>query len=269
LKFVTRKGVLKLKEIELMISHPIKVTALKLLLIVLAPLCFAQSNIDSTWREGVAKPFRSVTLSASLREVITKIAVEEGERITEGQVLINLESEKEAVSVDRLGQMIEKAQFDYKASKRLFEQNVSSKDDALAKELDLKRVEAELKIAKAELAKREICAPLTGVVVHRFREPGEAVNEAEPILQVMDADRLLLQFYLEAPMLSTLKIGDQVEVMFPEVTPMIQRNSKINFIDPEIDARSGMFRVRLLMENKDQAVRPGMKVRGKFAVLKP
>jgi membrane fusion protein, multidrug efflux system len=107
------------------------------------------------------------------------------------------------------------------------------------------------------------------VVVHRFREPGEAVNEAEPILQVMDADRLLLQFYLEAPMLSTLKIGDQVEVMFPEVTPMVQRNSKINFIDPEIDARSGMFRVRLLMENKDQAVRPGMKVRGKFAVLKP
>ncbi len=241
---------------------------LKLCFGLAAPFCFAQENADSSWREGVAKPFKSITLSSSLREIITKIAVEEGDRITEGQILVNLESEKETVSIERMGQIIEKAQFDFKASKRLFEQNVSSKDDALAKELDLKRVEAELKIAKTELARREIHSPLTGVVVHRFREAGEAVNEAEPILQVMDADHLLLQFYLEAPMLSTLKMGDQIEVSFPEIIPHVERKAKINFIDPEVDARSGMFRVRLLMDNKDQVVRPGMKVRAKFAELK-
>jgi hypothetical protein len=40
-------------------------------------------------------------------------------------------------------------------------------------------------------------------------------------------------------------------------------------IDPEVDARSGMFRVRLLMDNSDHAIRPGMKVRGMFAEVKP
>jgi RND family efflux transporter MFP subunit len=219
-------------------------------------------------REGVAKPFKVVTMSASLREMITSISVDEGDRITAGQVLVSLEAEKEKLAAERTVQLIAKAQFDYNAAKRLFEQNVASKDDMLSKEVDLKRLQTELKMANAEVAEREILAPLTGMVVHRFHEPGEAVNEAEPILQVMDSDKLLLLFYLEAPMLSLLKMNDEINVVFPEMTPAVERKAKIHFIDPEVDARSGMFRVRLLMDNKDQAVRPGMKVRGSFPEMK-
>jgi membrane fusion protein, multidrug efflux system len=242
-----------------------------------AALCFAWITFlavssqaqERSFREGVAKPFRVVTMSASLREVITSINVEEGDRIQAGQVLVSLEAEKEKLAAERTVQLIAKAQFDYNAAKRLFEQNISSRDDMLSKEVDLKRLETELKIANAEVAEREMVAPLTGVVVHRYHEPGEAVNEAEPILQVMDADKLLLLFYLEAPMLSLLKMGDEIDVVFPEMTPEVERKAKIHFIDPEVDARSGMFRVRLLMDNTDQAVRPGMKVRGAFPELKP
>jgi RND family efflux transporter MFP subunit len=229
-------------------------------------LTFAQ-EVPTGWQEGVAKAFRTVTISASLREVITKISVREGDRITEGQVLVSLESEKEKLAVERLEQMLEKARFDHTAAKRLFEQNVSSKDEALAKEVEMKRVDAELKIAKAEVAEREVRAPLTGVVVQRFREPGEAVNEAEPMLQVMESDRLLLLFYLETRLLSVLKTGQEMEVQFPELSPPLLCRAKVDFIDPQVDARSGLFRVRLLLDNPDGQARPGMKVRAKFPAL--
>lgn len=231
----------------------------------LSPVVMAQTPASSSeWREGVAKPFRAVILSASLREVITSISVTEGERVKEGQVIVNLESAKEKVAVERLQLMQEKAQFDYNAAKRLFEQNVSSKDEALAKELELKRIKADLKIAEAEVAEREIRSPLSGVVVHRLHEVGEAVNEAEPIMQVMEVDRLLLLFHLEATMLSVLKQGQEIEVTFPELSPPLQRRAKVDFIDPEVDARSGLFRTRLLLDNQDGQARPGMKVRAKF-----
>ena len=221
-------------------------------------------NSAPDWREGVAKPFRAVILSASLREVITNITVVEGDRIKEGQVIVNLQSAKEKVAVERLQLMQEKAEFDYNAARRLFEQNVSSKDEALAKELELKRIKADLKIAEADLAEREIRAPLSGVVVHRLHEVGEAVNEAEAIMQVMEVDRLLLLFHLEATMLSVLKLGQEIEVNFPELSPPLQGRAKVQFIDPEVDARSGLFRVRLLLDNQDGQARPGMKVRAKF-----
>ena len=221
-------------------------------------------NVAPEWRDGVAKPFRAVILSASLREVITKIAVVEGDRIKEGQIIVNLQSAKEEVAVERLKLMLEKAEFDYNAARRLYEQNVSSKDEALAKELEMKRIKADLKIAQADLAEREIRAPLSGVVVHRLHEVGEAVNEAEAIMQVMEVDRLLLLFHLEATMLSVLKLGQEVEVNFPELSPPVQGRATVHFIDPEVDARSGLFRVRLLIENQEGQARPGMKVRAKF-----
>ena len=105
-----------------------------------AVFCFACIMLPATpglgqqagFREGVAKPFKVVTMSASLREVITSIHVVEGDRITAGQVLVNLEVEKEKLAAERTEQLIAKAHFDYNASKRLFEQNVSSKDDMLS-----------------------------------------------------------------------------------------------------------------------------------------
>jgi RND family efflux transporter MFP subunit len=211
--------------------------------------------------EGVAKPRQSVVMSASLSEAIVSINVEEGERIAKGQVLVNLESEKEVLSVERLEVMVTKAEFDFNAVKRLFDQKVTSRDEMLSKEVELKRMQVELEMAKAVVAERQMLAPFDGVVVNRYREPGEAVNEADPILKVIDADKLLLLFYMDVRMLSVLKVGDQLDVTFPEISPPLARKAVITFVDPEVDGRSGMFRVRLLMENADHAARPGMKVR--------
>ncbi|MDI1314241.1 efflux RND transporter periplasmic adaptor subunit [Prosthecobacter sp.] len=228
-----------------------------------------QDAASDSWHEGVAKPFRTVILSASLREMITSITVEEGDRVTEGQVLVSLEAEKEKVAVERLQLMLEKAQFDAAAAKRLYEQNVSSKDEMMVKEVEMKRINSELKIAQAEVAEREIRSPLTGVVVRRFHEPGEAVNEAEPMLQVMDADRLLLLFHLEATQLPSIHLGQELAVRFPEMPAGKVGKAKVNFIDPEVDSRSGLFRVRLLLENQEGLFRPGLRVEAVFPKAPP
>lgn len=209
--------------------------------------------------EGLAQPFRSVTVSASLREVIQEISVEEGQRVKSKDVLVQLESEKERLAVIRLQQLLEKARFDADVAKRLYDEKVGTKDDMLSKDVELKRVQSELDIAKADLAERTIIAKSDGIVVHRLKEPGEAVNEADPILQLIDVDQLFVLFHLETSMLTGLKLSDEAEITFDEVQPAIVRKAKVHFIDPQVDARSGLFRVRLLLDNKDGAVRPGMK----------
>jgi RND family efflux transporter MFP subunit len=222
------------------------------------------SGADGGLKEGVVKPFRSVIVSASIREIIRKVHVEEGDRITEGQLLVSLQSEKQQLAVERYEQMISKAQFDFNAAQRLFEQKVASRDDALAKEVDLKRLQADLRIAKAELAEREILAPLTGVVVRKLKESAESISENDPILQVMEADKLLLLFHLEAAQLPLIRLGQELSVKFPEMPAVTGVKAKINFIDPEVDSRSGLFRVRLLMDNKEGLVRPGLRCQAVF-----
>jgi membrane fusion protein, multidrug efflux system len=56
-----------------------------------------------------------------------------------------------------------------------------------------------------------------------------------------------------------VKLGAEAEVTFSEVQPQVVKKGKIHFIDPQVDARSGLFRVRVLVDNQDGAARPGMK----------
>ena len=220
--------------------------------------------VEECWREGFSKPLQSVVLSASLREVITEVHVDEGEEIKKGQVLVSLENAKELIAVERIEQMIQKAEFDYNASKALFLENVDSEETMLTDKMELNRLLSELKMAEAEVAEREIVSRFDGVVVYRYHEPGEAVNESEPLVKIISVKKLLLLFYLEAEMLSCLELGEKVQVKFPETNPLVTTDAQVHFIDPEIDDRSGTFRVRLLMDNSKSLVRPGMKVLGNF-----
>lgn len=219
---------------------------------------------NNAWLNGVVKPFKSVVVSATLREVIEQINVEEGDRIEAGQALIHLRSDKQRLAVERYELVIRKAEFDYKAAQRLFEQNVSSRDDALNKELELKRLIVEQAIAQAEYDERTIKSSLNGVVVKKLKEAGESVNEVEPILQIVENDRLLLLFYLHADMLPLIKMGQELNTRYPALSSDIVKPAKINFIDPEVDARSGLFRVRLLLDNSDELIKPGMQVQAAF-----
>jgi membrane fusion protein, multidrug efflux system len=125
--------------------------------------------------------------------------------------------------------------------------------------VEQKRITAELNIAKAELAERSIVSKIDGVIVNRLKEPGEAVNEADPILHMAEVDRILVLFHLETSFLTKLKKGDPVTLTFSEVEPAVVKTGTIHFIDPLVDPRSGLFRLRVLVDNKDNAARPGMK----------
>jgi RND family efflux transporter MFP subunit len=221
---------------------------------------------ETSEREGVAKPFREVTVSVSIREIIDEMKVEEGEVVKKGQVVATLRSEKQALAVDRLLQMTRKAEFDYNAAKRLFEQKVASRDDAFESEVELRRLEAELGMARADLEERKIVAPISGVVVRKFKESGESIAENDPILQLLEVKQLLLLFHLEASLLSKVKLGQEFAVRFPEIPEIDGCRAKVMFIDPEVDSRSGLFRVRLLLDNEDGLVRPGLRVLADFPV---
>ncbi len=224
------------------------------------PLC----SQELVGKEGVVKPFREVTVSASIREIIAELAFEEGDTVEAGQVVAKLRSEKQSLAVERLAQMLRKAEFDYNAAKRLFEQKVASRDDAFESEVELRRIEAELAIAKAELQERSIVAPIDGVIVRKFKESGESIAENDPILQLLQTNQLLLLFHLEAPLLSKVKVGQEFAVHFPEMPEVKGAKAVLNFIDPEVDSRSGLFRVRLLLKNEKGLVRPGLRVIANF-----
>jgi hypothetical protein len=123
---------------------------------------------------------------------------------------------------------------------------------------------ASLEFARAEevLKRRSVQSPIAGVVVERFKWPGEYVEE-EPILRVARLDPLWVEVI--APVVVHRKMRENMlaEVM-TETESGDVREARVIMIDPMGDAASGTFRVRLELPNPDLSLLGGVKCKARF-----
>jgi membrane fusion protein, multidrug efflux system len=213
--------------------------------------------------EGTALPFQRVVVSSPIEEVVDLMNVREGESVKAGHLLARLSNRRERLQVERLDALLQKARFDFESVQRLFERQIESREALLEKEAELKRLEAERGIALFEAEQREIKSPIDGVVVRCFKESGESVGRVEPIVEVIDASRLLLLFHLDSRFQGRVAPGEAIPVAFPEAVGGAAE-ATVHFIDPEVDAKSGLFRVRLLLPNPEGRLKPGLRVTARF-----
>lgn len=218
--------------------------------------------------QGLAIPFKLVSVSSPvLQEVIEHVLVEEGDAVKESQVLIELRKEKEELEVRQAQQVVQQRQFTAAGAQKLFNEKIGSKEVALEKQTELELAKIQLAAAEVRLKEKTIRAPLSGIVVKKYKEAGEAVDRVEKLLDVVNIDQVYVQFYLDPKMMQSIKQDAEIPVRFPVIGSQ-DFIGKVSFIDPRIDAGSGLFRVKILIENKDHSVKAGMRGVADFAKLK-
>ncbi|EDY81766.1 hypothetical protein VDG1235_1384 [Verrucomicrobiia bacterium DG1235] len=203
-------------------------------------------------------------MSSPVEEIVEKVHVSEGDVVEAGQVLAELLSSQERLEVDRLDVLIEKAEADYKATADLVAERIESQDKLAEAMTALKSLRIEREIAESQVQERIIRSPVSGIVVFRLKDPGEAIGRVEPLFEVINSDQLKLQFFMSAADLPALRVGDEATVQFPIVKPGESYFATLQFIDPQIDSRSGLFRVRYVLDNVESAVKPGARVQVKL-----
>ncbi|MEA3210798.1 MAG: rane fusion protein multidrug efflux system [Chthoniobacter sp.] len=234
-------------------------------LFVLASLSAAAlvSYADDT--QGLVIPLKQVSVSSPvLQEVIDAVLVEEGDAVKESQVLIQLRKEKEVLEVQQAEQVVQQRRFTAEGAQKLYNERIGSKEAALEKQTELEIAKIQLAAAEVRLKEKTIRAPLSGIVVKKYKEAGEAVDRVEKLLDVVNIDQVYVQFYLDPKLMQTLKQDQEVPVRFA-VIGSADFAGKISFIDPRIDAGSGLFRVKVLIDNTDHKIKAGMRGSADFA----
>ena len=219
--------------------------------------------------QGLVFPIKSVSVSSPvLQEVIESVNVEEGNDVAEGQVLVQLRHAKEELTVKEGERVVEATEFVYKGAKSLFDQKMGSKEQMLKTQTDWERAKIQLALAQEQLREKTIHSPLAGIVVKKYKEAGESVDRVEKLMDIVNIDQLYVQFYLDPKLLQTLKEGQPVTIRVPVMNDA-QFTGKINFIDPRIDATSGLFRIKVQLENPDHKIKAGMRAMADFTKDKP
>ena len=73
-------------------------------------------------------------------------------------------------------------------------------------------IEAQAQLLRKQISDCQVTTPITGVVLSKYAEQGEFAAPGRSLLKVGDLQRMRLRAYVEAPRLTTLRLGQQVTV---------------------------------------------------------
>jgi membrane fusion protein, multidrug efflux system len=208
---------------------------------------------------GIVFPFKDVSVASPvLQEVIDSVLVEEGDAVQEGQPIVQLRAEKEALQVEQYRKVVDQKKFSADGAEALAKEKMMSKEAVLEKQTELELARINLRQAEVALKEKTIRAPLTGIVVKKFKESGESADRAEKLVDIVNIDQVYVEFFLDPKMMNTVKVDQPVPVRF---VALGERKfvGKISFIDPRIDITSVRLRVKVLVENSDHTIKPGMR----------
>lgn len=105
----------------------------------------------------------------------------------------------------------------------------------------------ELRVVQAQLGQRTVRSPFRGVVVERFVNAGERVED-KPLLRLAMLDPLRVEIVMPASRWGSVAVNHTLSVV-PELPGAVSMPARVTHVDKIIDAASNTFRVRLALPN--------------------
>lgn len=230
------------------------------------------------------EPDRVADIGSQVIGLVERIHVERGDTVRAGQPLLSLRAEVERANagVADMRARVDADVLAAKASLELADQKLRRaealvKQDFLsAQAVEQARGEAEVarqklrqvdsqqkiylqerQVADAQVALRTVRSPFAGVVVERYVNQGERVEE-RPMLRIAVVDPLRVELLVPTAQYGRLAPGDQVAIQ-PELPGAQSVKATVRHIDRVLDAASNSFRVRLLLPNPQSRLPAGLR----------
>jgi RND family efflux transporter MFP subunit len=186
------------------------------------------ATIDAS---GIAEPLRQSTLSTRLMGTVTQVLVQEGDRVSAGQVLVRLDArELEAKRLQVQGAIAgaeavhNEARLQAERFRKLYADSAAPKAQLDAVEAGLERARAGVQAARAGEAEllavtdyAVVRAPFAGVVTRRFVDPGALAAPGAPLVDVQDQRSLRVSVSASPSSIGRLSRGATVDVVIEGV----------------------------------------------------
>ena len=251
-------------------------------LLLCACSAFAQATPPTVY-EGFTEAQHDILVSGTEMGRLDEIFVEMGDRVEAGEVIAQMDNhlQRAAVAVARAqaemtGELAAaRAQRDLhqrraEQLRELASRGIARPDELARAETDLRIFEGKLAAAEeqrrlrqlqlrqheVQLQRRQITAPLSGVVAEVLHDPGEHVSPADPaVVRLLVVDPLHAIFNIPAEETAIFQVGRSVEVFLRSSARTVQ--APIASISPAIDGESGTVQVRVTLPNPDGQLRVG------------
>lgn len=197
-----------------------------------------------------------VNVSSEMGGRIISLNVKEGQSVRKGQLIATTDMSTLENQIAEINTNLSLATTVYERQEKLWKQNIGSEIQYLQAKTNKEALEKSLETLKSQIVKKNIYAPISGVVDREFMKQGETASPGMPIIQILNTYSLKVVADAQEQFLSSIKRGDDVEINFPAIDKTI--NSKISMIGRTIDPTNRTFKFEVNINSKNGQLKPNL-----------
>ena len=206
---------------------------------------------------GETEAWQDVLVAADKDGRVEWIGPREGDVVKKGEPLARID-------VSALKTIITRAEASAALTKDLYERRKTLFDRGIVHQEAMERARTDKALAESDLVKARVeydrgfpLSPISGTVNHLYLDEGEFVKRGQPMADLVNVDKIKIHVNVPELDVRYLKKGQEVMVGI-DAFPDRRIQGKVDFVSFKADPSTKTFRVRVLIDNPDHEIRPGM-----------
>ena len=227
--------------------------------------------VDVVRFTGTTQPIDQTVVKGRVAGRLAEVLVREGDRVTEGQVLARFETTELQAKMNERLSALEAARADarWTARDRSDKETLANRNIVSQSAADQARstaenrasmvavAEAQLDVARKNLADAEVRAPFDGVVGERIANQGESLPIDGKILALLDTSHVEIAAQMPAADVIRMKVGQTAQVNLEGFGDRVF-SGKITRISPTTQPGSRSIPVYVEIVDRHEALRGGL-----------
>jgi membrane fusion protein (multidrug efflux system) len=216
---------------------------------------------------GSLRAVEGVDVTTEIGGLVQKIDFNSGGHVKAGDLLVQLRVSADKAALEGLKAAAKLAKINYQRDQKLIKQNAVSASQLQQDRSKLASADAAVEKQKAEIEKKTISAPFSGLLGVRQVDLGQYVSPGTTVVTLQSLHPIYVEFSLPQGDVDKVENGQKISVTV-DAYPNAKFVGKINAIEPKVNRSTRNFQLQATIANKDGRLRPGMFANVKVALPK-
>jgi membrane fusion protein, multidrug efflux system len=203
-----------------------------------------------------AEPLQQSYISPELGGQIKAIHVNEGQRVSKGDLLVSINAAPLLGQIAELKTALGLAATVFQRQTALWEQEIGSEIQFLEAKANKEALEKRLAAAQAQLEMSQIRAPFGGIVDRILGKVGELSSPGMELIRLVNMEKMEVSAEVSENYLNVIKPGQNVKIEFPSTGKAI--DARISRAGNIINPGNRTFRVVCQLDNRAETIKPNM-----------
>jgi len=206
---------------------------------------------------GSTAAVQGVTVSTDQPGIVTKINFESGQKVNQGDLLVQLDVSQEEAQLRSAAAQQKLAALNLQRQQNLMKNRVTAQSELDSSQAEFDQATAHVLEMKSVVDKKTIRAPFSGVLGIRAVNLGQYLQSGAAIAPLQALDPIYVNFFLPQQELGLIAAGQDVHIK-ADGLPDVKFEGKVNAVDAVVDEATRNVQVQATLANPQGLLRPGM-----------